>query len=154
MTKAGRLFVNTPNALEGNEISRCDTADAVYQAKAGLVDVLGEDDEVIGKVRELLTMLPSNNDDSAIYDTCEDDLNRENTALSGCLDTAYILRDISDDYKFFETKGGYAKEMVTGFISLNGQTVGAVANRTEVLDENGEVSDPCAAYFCRCEKSS
>ncbi|MED9933368.1 MAG: carboxyl transferase domain-containing protein, partial [Catenibacillus sp.] len=148
MSKEGRLFVNTPNALLGNEISKCDTAEAAYQAKAGLVDVLCEDEqETIGKVRELLCLLPSNNDDSALYDVCEDDLNRENPALSGCMDTAYILRDISDNYKFFETKGEYAKEMVTGFISLNGQTVGAVANRTEILDENGEVSETMDALL-------
>lgn len=148
MSKEGRLFVNTPNALLGNEISKCDTAEAAYQAKAGLVDVLCEDEqETIGKVRELLCLLPSNNDDSALYDVCEDDLNRENPALSGCMDTAYILRDISDNYKFFETKGEYAKEMVTGFISLNGQTVGAVANRTEILDENGEVSEKMDALL-------
>ena len=30
--KDGRLFVNSPNALEGNEISRCDTASAQYQS--------------------------------------------------------------------------------------------------------------------------
>lgn len=148
MSKEGRLFVNTPNALLGNEISKCDTAEAAYQAKAGLVDVLCEDEqETIGKVRELLLLLPSNNDDSALYDVCEDDLNRENPALSGCMDTAYILKDISDNYKFFEIKSEYAKEMVTGFISLNGQTVGAVANRTEILDENGEVSEKMDALL-------
>lgn len=142
MTKEGRLFVNTPNALEGNEISKCDTAQAAYQAEAGLVDVLCEDEaDTIAKLRELLMILPSNNDDSALYDVCEDDLNRENPALSGCMDTAYILRDISDNYKFFETKSAHAKEMVTGFICLNGQTVGAVANRTEILDENGEAAE-------------
>lgn len=144
----GRLFVNTPNALEGNEISKCDTAAAKYQAQAGLVDVLGEDEgEVIEKIRQLLTLLPANNDDSAVYEIGSDDLNRENPALSGVLDTAYILNDISDDHVFFETKGMYAKDMVTGFIRLNGQTVGAVANRTEILDENGEVSEKMDAVL-------
>lgn len=31
--------------------------------------------------------------------------------------------------------------MVTGFIKLNGLTVGAVANRTEVYDADGKVTD-------------
>ena len=35
----------------------------------------------------------------------------------------------------------YAKEMVTGFIKLNGMTVGAVANRTEVYDEEGNKAE-------------
>ena len=42
---------------------------------------------------------------------------------------------------FFETKAAYAKEMVTGFIKLNGVTVGAVANRSEVVDEEGKVAE-------------
>ena len=141
MSADGRLFVNTPNALEGNYVEKCDTAKASYQAESGLVDVLADDDaQVIVKLRQLLTMLPLNNEDSAVYDVSEDDLNRENTALDGVLDTAYILQDIADDHMFYELKPMYAKEMVTGFLKLNGQTVGAVANRSEFLDENGEVS--------------
>ena len=36
--KKAKLFVNSPNAIEGNEISKCDTSAAEYQAKeAGLV---------------------------------------------------------------------------------------------------------------------
>ena len=36
--KKAKLFVNSPNAIEGNEISKCDTSTAAYQAKeAGLV---------------------------------------------------------------------------------------------------------------------
>jgi acetyl-CoA carboxylase carboxyltransferase component len=31
--KDGKLFVNSPNALEGNEISKCNTASAEYQSK-------------------------------------------------------------------------------------------------------------------------
>lgn len=41
------------------------------------------------------------------------------------------LSEISDGHTFFETKADYAKNMVTGFIKLNGMTVGAVANCTE-----------------------
>ena len=40
-------------------------------------------------------------------------------------------------FNFVETKKGYEKDMVTGFIKLNGITVGAVANATVMHDENG-----------------
>ena len=41
--KEGRLFVNSPNALEGNEISKCDTSSARYQSStAGLVDGIAQ----------------------------------------------------------------------------------------------------------------
>ena len=71
--------------------------------------------------------------------TSADDLNRENEVLGSVKDTAYILEDISDGHMFFECKGAFAKEMVTGFIKLNGMTVGAVANRSEILGEDGSV---------------
>ena len=150
MTKENsRMFVNTPNALDGNEISRCDTSSAEYQAKtSGAVDYVGESDEdVISKIRDLISLLPDNNDDVSVYPECTDDLNRENEVLASVKDTAYILSDISDQGYFFECKADYAREMVTAFIKLNGMTVGAVANRTEILDENGEVSETFEAVL-------
>jgi acetyl-CoA carboxylase carboxyltransferase component len=76
------------------------------------------------------------------YDECEDDLNRVCAELENCVeDTAIALSQISDNNFFMEVKSAYAKSMVTGFIRLNGVTVGAVANRTKVYDENGEVAE-------------
>ena len=46
---------------------------------------------------------------------------------------------ISDDNIFCEVKKAYAKDMVAGFIKLNGMTVGAVANRSKVYNEEAEV---------------
>ena len=43
----------------------------------------------------------------------------------------------------------YAKYMVTGFLRLNGQTVGAVANRTEVYDAEGPKTDSFDAALTR-----
>ena len=54
-------------------------------------------------------------------------------------DTAIALTMISDDNIFCEVKKAYAKDMVTGFIKLNGMTVGAVANRSKVYNEEAEV---------------
>ena len=39
--KNAKLFVNAPNALAGNEISKCDSSNAAFQAKiSGIVDVV------------------------------------------------------------------------------------------------------------------
>ena len=62
-------------------------------------------------------------------------------------DAALALTDISDDGLFVEVKAEYAKEMVTGFIQLDGVTVGAVANRTAIYDENGEKAEEFAAVL-------
>lgn len=136
---AGKLFVNSPNALEGNEISRCDTSTAEYQSKtAGLVDGIGTEDEILGSIRSLICMLPANNEDDPSYEECTDDLNRLCADLENAAeDTGIILTTISDNGIFFETKKNYAREMVTGFIRLNGMTVGAVANRSRIYDTEG-----------------
>jgi len=142
-SKKAKLFVNAPNALAGNEISKCDTSAADFQSeKAGIVDAVATEAEIFTEIRELVNMLPANNEDDNSYIECADDLNRVCADLANCVgDTALALANIADDNYFYETKRHYAKEMVTGFIKLNGVTVGAVANRTEVYNEEGEVTD-------------
>ena len=139
----GRLFVNSPNALEGNEISKCDTSSAAYQSEhAGLVDVVGSEEEILGQMRTLISMLPSNFEDNSSYIECADDLNRVCPELENCVgDTSIALSQIADNQEFFEVKAAYAKDMVTGFIRLNGATVGCVANRSEVYNEEGEKTE-------------
>lgn len=136
-----KLFVNSPNALPGNEVSKCNTASAKFQSEnTGLVDGIGTEEEILAEIRELVTMLPENNEDNASYDECLDDLNRVCEGIENATeDTAIALASISDENVFFETKKDYAKDMVTGFIRLNGMTVGAVANRSKVYNEEAEV---------------
>ena len=139
--KDGKLFVNSPNALEGNEISKCNTASAEYQSKtAGLVDGIGAEAEILGQIRDLVCMLPANNEDDMSYEECTDDLNRICADIANALeDTAIALAQIADNQILVETKKDYAKEMVTGFIRLNGMTVGVVANRSKVYNAEAEV---------------
>ncbi len=135
-----KLFVNSPNALEGNEISRCDTSAAAFQSEeTGLVDMAADEASILSQIRQLVSILPANNSDLAWTD-CTDDLNRACAQIANCVgDTAIALSQIADDGLFVEVKQDYAKDMAAGFIRLNGATIGAVANRTQVCDENGEV---------------
>lgn len=139
--KDGKLFVNSPNALEGNEISKCNTASAEYQSKtAGLVDGIGAEAEILGQIRDLVCMFPANNEDDMSYEECTDDLNRICADIANASeDTAIALAQIADNQILVETKKDYAKEMVTGFIRLNGMTVGVVANRSKVYNAEAEV---------------
>lgn len=139
--KGAKLFVNSPNAIPGNEIGKCDTSSAQFQSeKAGLVDDIGTEEDILENIRALVCMLPCNNEEDASYDECTDDLNRVCAEIANAAeDTAIALADISDSGIFFETKKHYAKDMVTGFIRLNGMTVGAVANRSKVYNEEAEV---------------
>lgn len=141
--KKAKLFVNSPNALDGNRAEVCDTATAKFQSEeTGLVDFVGTEEEIFAGIRELISILPANNEDDGTYEECTDDLNRVCTDLANAAgDTSILLSQISDNGVFVETKAAYAKDMVTGFIKLNGQTVGAVANRTEVYDADGNKTE-------------
>ena len=135
-----KLFVNSPNVLEGNYKEKCDTSSAKWQSsEVGTVDVVADEATVYAQIRELVSLLPSNNEDGDYYQECADDLNRACENLDGFTpDPSLIARQIADNGIFFETKREYAKEMVTGFIRLNGATVGVVGNRTALFDEEGK----------------
>lgn len=139
----GRLFINAPDTLDGNHVDKCDTADASFQAsQTGLVDGVGPEDEVIGQIRDMVGLLPSNNEDDLPYNECGDDLNRTCPGLADCAeDTSLVLAQIADNREFFETKADYGKDMVTGFLRLNGNTVGCVANRSAIYDEEGKPTE-------------
>ena len=136
----GKLFVSSPNTLEGNYTDKLDTASADFQKAASNVDVILEGEtEVLNAIRELVSILPENNNDTAGSDECMDDLNRLVPDFAAeAADAALALEDMSDNNFFLELKAGYAKEMVTGFVCFDGMTVGAIANRTAVFDENGK----------------
>ncbi len=138
MAKSAKMYVNSPDAISGNNESKCNNSSSDFQmSEAGNVDFIGEEDEIFGQIRELIDILPGNCEATA-FDDCEDDLNRACANISGCVgDTSVAVSLIADDNVFVETKAEYAKDMVTGFIKLNGDTVGVVANRSEILDENG-----------------
>ncbi len=156
--KSAKLFVNSPNALDGNTTEKCNSASAAFQSEeAGIVDVVADEGTILEKIRELVSMLPANNEDDASYEECTDDLNRACDELVNCAgDTSIALSMISDHNVFFETKENYAKEMVTGFLKLNGVTVGAVANRTELCDTEGNVTEKFDAALTvnGCEKAA
>ncbi|MCR5474010.1 MAG: carboxyl transferase [Lachnospiraceae bacterium] len=137
---SARLFVNSPNALSGNYEEKLDTAKAAFQAdEAGNVDIVASEAEIYDEIRSFISLLPSNNDEFGASSECTDDLNRAVADIVNCKgDTAIALSMIADDNSYYEVKAGYGKEMTTGFIRLNGQTVGCVANRSEIYDDESK----------------
>lgn len=146
----GKLFVNSPNAIAGNRIEKCDTSNAVFQAEAGNADIVcATEMEVLTKIRELVDLLPANAGVPAMVDTADD----RNRVLSGfgdyAADAVAALTQIADDTKFVELKADYGKEMVTGLMSVDGVTVGAIANAAEgVLSTAGCKKAEQFTYFC------
>ena len=103
---------------------------------------MAHEDEILEKIRELISYLPSNNEDSDAYMECTDDLNRVCEDIANCTgDTAIALSRIADNEQFFEIKPDFGKDIAAGFIRLNGATVGAVANRSESYDAQDNKSE-------------
>lgn len=135
------MFINSPDAIPGNRVEKLDTACADFQsAENGCIDMCGSEDEILAAIRQLVIMLPSNCEGDVYTEECEDDLNRVCKSMAEMKeDPRYLLSELSDSHVFFETKADYAKNMVTGFVKLNGMTVGAVANCSKVYNEEGKV---------------
>jgi len=153
-----KLFVNAPNALDGNVITKCDSSKAEFQAReSGIVDVAGDEAGILAKIRDLVSFLPANSKEGSDVVDCTDDLNRVNAELADCVgDTCIALSILADGGDFFEVKAGYAKNIVTGFMKLDGVTVGAVANRSEICDAEGNVAEKLDAVLSvqGCEKAA
>lgn len=155
MTAEGsRLFVNSPNALDGNNAAKLDTASAEYlSANTSLVDAVCDDDAaVIGSIRQLVDILPSNNMEESLGD-CDDDLNRIIPNLDSFTgDSRAVFANIADNNSFVEVKKDFAKDMVLGFIKLNGETIGCVGNQSSSdgskLSTNGAYVAADFIKFC------
>ena len=76
-----KLFVNSPNTIDGNKT--LDTASSEYQSKHGNVDIVASDDDLMAKARDIISILPSNNDDEAMDYESQDDLNRASEGIEG-----------------------------------------------------------------------
>ena len=141
MTKEGsKLFVNSPNTLDENRTEKLDTAAAEYVAAntANVDAVYDTEAELLGAVRTLVELLPSNNEDEKDGVLCEDDVNRIIPDLaSKAGDVKTVIADITDDEFVFELKKDFADDVVTAFIRLNGETVGVVGNQKDVLTTAG-----------------
>lgn len=146
----GRLFVNSPNAIDGNHVDKLDSASSQFQAEAGNVDIVCDsEEEVLTQIRRLVQILPANSAADATEEPA-DDLNRSLPGFdSYATDAGAALEKIADDNEFIELKKDYGREMVVGLMKLAGVTVGAIANSAEgVLSSAGCSKAEQFMYFC------
>jgi len=118
-------------------------------------------EEAIMQVRELLSYMPSNNMEVAPEYPTNDDPNRLipefDTIIPENPNRAYdmydVIRKIADDGKIFDIMPHYAKNIITCYIRVNGQSIGVIANQPKVgagcLDVNA--SDKAARFIRRCD---
>ena len=135
MTDDAKVFFNAPNTLTGNK----DTDTSAYAFRStvgGGVDGTGKEADVLTSIRALVPILPGSNIEEGCIDDCTDDLNRAaDVAGASYENAADVFKQISDGKLCIEVKGEYAKDMTTGFIKLDGMTVGAFGNTVKSGDE-------------------
>ena len=154
MSDKGSLFVNSPNVLDGNYKEKNDTSAVKFQSEnTENVDFAGTEEEVIEGIRNLVDIIPANNEDDLSFEETSDDANRVCEGLMGLKDDVQnLIAEISDENVFVETKKEYATDAVTGFIRLNGSTAGVVANNSNLLSVGG--ADKMAEFVRFCDAFS
>ncbi len=157
-TEKAVMFLNGSQVILGAEGKEPDLSAKTIAEKAGTIDfVYSDDNSCIEGVKKLLSYLPSNNLEDAPSVAPTDEINRlsENlTALSDSLsDVKLVIKEIADNAEFFEVAQTHAANIVTGFIRLDGYTVGVVANQStadSVLDTKAAVKAAGFVRFCDC----
>ena len=126
MLEDAKLFINSPDTIEGNYKDKLDTSSAEYQFNNGNIDAIATEDSMPILIRNYIDVVPNNNVDSDIDDITEDDLNR-GISYDGNGDIKALITEIADDNIFVETKAGITN-VICGFIKLADQTIGVAAN--------------------------
>ncbi|MBK5252553.1 MAG: methylmalonyl-CoA carboxyltransferase [Peptostreptococcaceae bacterium] len=164
--ESSKMFITGPQvikAVTGESV----TAEALggattHNTKSGVAQFKAQtDEECIEEIRRLLSFLPSNNMEEAPFVETQDDLNRLVPALDTIIpdnpnkpyDMYEIIADVIDDGDYMEYQKHYAKNMITCFARINGQSIGIIANQPKVLagclDINA--SDKAARFIRTCD---
>jgi acetyl-CoA carboxylase carboxyltransferase component len=133
---AGPAFVKTQTGEDISLEKLCGVE--AHAVKSGQTDVVAENDEdCLDKAKELLTFLPSNNEEKPPRLDTDDDPERRNNELQAIVptdpskpfDIHEILNRIVDNGYFFEIKKDYARNVVIGFARMGGRSCGIVASQ-------------------------
>jgi acetyl-CoA/propionyl-CoA carboxylase carboxyl transferase subunit len=143
--ETSHMFITGPDVIKtvtGEDVSMEELGGAMTHAtKSGVASFVGEDDEdVLNRVRYLLSFLPSNNlEDPPAY-APTDDPSRLADALTHLVpdrakepyDMHEVIRYVVDDGEFLEIFPLWAMNVVIGFARLDGRSVGVIANQPKV----------------------
>jgi len=120
------------------------------------------DIDALLEVRRLVDLLPLNANDKAPRVATNDSPDREEPSLDTVIpdsaakpyDMREIVTKLADEGDFLEIQKDHAGNILTGFIRLNGQSVGVVANQPLVLagclDINSSKKAARFIRFCDC----
>ena len=145
---SGYMFITGPDVVRS-------------MTKSGVAHLSAENDiECINYIRELISYLPGNNMEEPPFVATSDSPTRLTPELADLIPSnpnqPYNIKEmieaVADDNSFFELQAEYAANIVTGYIRLNGKTVGVVANQPLVLagtlDINASIKAARFVRFC------
>ncbi|MFT4955551.1 MAG: propionyl-CoA carboxylase beta chain [Brevundimonas sp.] len=140
------MYVTGPDVVKTvtNEVvSHEDLGGArVHASKSGVADGAFENDlEALSEVRRLVGFLPLSNREKPPVRDSYDEPQRDEPSLDTLVpanpnqpyDMKELILKVVDEAEFFEISEGFARNIITGFGRLDGQTVGVVANQPQVL---------------------
>ena len=113
-----------------------------HSTKSGVADLAFENDvEALEKVRHFFNYLPANNQEKPPVWPTEDPADRIEMSLDTIIpsdpnkpyDMKEVILKVADEGAFFETQVNYAKNIITGFVRIEGSSVGVIANQPMVL---------------------
>jgi propionyl-CoA carboxylase beta chain len=159
------MFVTGPDVIKTvthEEVTKEKLGGAdTHNQISGVAHFAAESDEdCIVTIRELLSFIPSNNLEDPPRIAATDDVNRVDPDLDSFIPESpnqpYEMRDlirtIADNSDFLEVHQDFARNLVVGFIRLNGGPVGVVANQPAflagVLDINASRKGARFVRFC------
>lgn len=164
--KSSMMFITGPQVIKsvtGEEVTQEELGGAnTHNKVSGVAHFIDKSEaECIERIKVLLSYLPSNNLDHGPTYESNDSINRVDERLDEIVplnpnkpyDMKEVIKTISDNGEFFEIQELYAKNIITGYIRLDGKTVGVVANQPKilagVLDINA--SDKAGRFIRTCD---
>jgi len=161
-----KMFITGPNVIEtvtGEKVSAEKLGGAMtHNSISGVAHFVDDtEEECINHIKKLLSFLPQNNLETTPVKPVEDNINRIDEALNEIIpdnpNKAYDMKDVifslADNKEFMEYQAYYAMNIITGFMRLNGRSVGVIASQPKVLagclDINA--SDKSARFIRTCD---
>ncbi len=161
-----RMFITGPQvikAVTGEDVTQEELGGAnTHNRVSGVAHFMdSSEEECMARIRRLLSFLPSNNLESPPEYNSTDDINRIEEKLNEIVpdnpnkpyDMKEIIGLLADNGDFLEVQENYAENIITGFIRLNGKSIGVIANQPRILagclDINA--SDKAARFIRTCD---
>jgi propionyl-CoA carboxylase beta chain len=161
------MFITGPEVIKAvthEEVTKEDLGGAsAHASKSGVCHLTSPDDKTcIAQVRQLLSFMPSNNQEDPPFHPTQDPPMREVPELDTMIplesnrpyDVKEVVTAVVDDGALFEIAEAYAANIVTGFARIGGRAVGVVANQPQVLagvlDIDASMKAARFVRFCDC----